>query len=249
MKVSIVTVAYNAAATILDTLRSVERQSHPDIEHLVIDGASQDGTAALVAREGRRVAHLVSERDGGLYDAMNKGLWLAGGEIVAFLNADDWYADEEVVARVVGRFAADTDLVYGDLDIVESQPPFRVLRAWRDAPHGRGAFLAGWHPAHPSTFMRTELLRRVGGFDTRYRIAADYAMFARCFLAHGVRAAHLPRVLTKMRAGGQSTRGLDAVRRSNLECLQALRAVGVPLPQATLGLKLARKALQWRFAR
>jgi glycosyltransferase len=249
MKVSIVTVAYNAAATILDTLQSVERQSYPDIEHLVIDGASKDGTPALVRREGRRVARLVSERDGGLYDAMNKGLQLAGGQIVAFLNADDWYADNEVVTRVVDRFAANTDLVYGDLDIVESQPPFRVLRAWRDAPHGRRAFLSGWHPAHPSTFMKTAVLRWLGGFDTHYRIAADYAMFARYFLAHEVRATHLPHVLTKMRAGGESTRSVDAICRSNLECLHALRTAGVPLPQATLGLKLARKALQWRRAR
>lgn len=248
MKVTVVTAAYNAAATIADTLRSVEAQTHGEVEHIVVDGGSTDGTLAIVEREGRRVSRVVSGPDDGIYDAMNKGLALATGEAIGFLNADDWYATPQTLAHVVAAFAPGVDIVYGHLAQVEAAPPHRVKRYWREKPRAANAFACGWQPAHPSTFMRTALLREVGGFDPAMRISADYGVFARCFLGRNARAAFTPHLLTNMRLGGESTSGFASIVRGNRECVQALRACRSPLPWATIVMKLARKSLQARAA-
>ena len=248
MKISVVTVCFNAASTLADALQSVAQQEHPSVEHIVIDGNSKDRTRDVVRQHGTHVSHFISEPDAGLYDAMNKGLRFATGDVIAFLNADDWYAASDCLSSVAATFTPSTDVVYGDIDMVDAEPPHAVRRVWRDCRRGRYAFAWGWQPAHPATFMRTSLLRRLGGFDTRYRIAADYAMLARCFLKERVIAKHVERVLTKMRLGGASSAGLHAIWRANAECASALRELGVPIPAATIALKLARKALQLRPA-
>ena len=190
MKISIITVTRNSAKTLIDTLRSVALQHHPDVEHIVVDGASEDNTAEIVRLHGQHVAHLICEPDDGTYDAMNKGAALATGSVIAFLNADDWYADPGVLGWVSERFDGGADLVYGDLAFVSPQPPFRVRRLWSDRQHAAQDFFDdGWHPAHPTTFIRAELFRSLGGFDTRWRIAADYALLARAMCQPDLRLA------------------------------------------------------------
>jgi len=244
MKVTIVTVCFNAAATLRDTLESVAHQTHPHVEHILIDGGSTDTTRDVVRSYGMHLSCFVSEPDRGLYDAMNKGAAMATGDVLAFLNADDWYAHPSVLATVAERFEQGADLVYGDLDFIDPEPPFHVRRLWRDSQRRASDFLRlGWQPAHPSTFVRTTLFRQVGGFDLRWRISADYAFLAKCMMQPLV-LEHLPRTLVNMRLGGASTNGLRAVWRANRECAAALRDLGVPLPWATIALKTMRKLPQ-----
>ena len=154
------------------------------------------------------MAQFVSERDRGLYDAMNKGAARASGDVIAFLNADDWYADDAVLADAASCFERGADLVYGGLCFVSPRPPFAVRRVWRDAPRDPADLLRrGWHPAHPTCFVRRDLFAEVGGFDTRWRIAADFAFLARCMLVPGVRIRHLGRILVNMRIAARARKG------------------------------------------
>jgi glycosyltransferase involved in cell wall biosynthesis len=245
MKVTIVTVCFNAATTLRDTLESVAHQTHPSIEHIVIDGGSTDATREIVRLHGSHLAAFVSEPDRGLYDAMNKGAARASGDVLAFLNADDWYAHPAVLAWVAERFDGGADLVYGDLDFVDPEPPFRIRRTWRDATQQASDFVRrGWQPAHPATFVRTELFRQVGGFDLRWKIGADYAFLSRCMSQPKLALQHLPRTLVNMRLGGASTEGFGAVWRANRECAAALRELGAPHPWTTIALKTLRKLPQ-----
>ena len=250
MKFAIVTVSYNAAATLADTLESVARQRGVEVEHWLVDGGSRDDTATVVARHGRHLAGFVSERDRGLYDAMNKGAARARGEVLGFLNADDWYASPDALRWVAEAFEAGADLVYGDLVFVTPEPPFVVKRVWSDAAHApRDFFRLGWQPAHPTTFVRRELFHAFGGFDLRWRIGADYAFLARAMQQPRLRPRHVPRTLINMRLGGASTAGARAIWRSNRECAQALRELGHPWPWATIAMKTARKLPQLLTAR
>lgn len=204
MKVSVVTVCRNSAETIEDTLRSVARQSHPDIEHVVIDGKSTDGTMAIVERHRDSVAHAVSEPDRGIYDAMNKGLAAATGEVVGYLNADDCYASDDAIAAVAEAFAATgCDYVYGDLEMVDAAG--RVARVWNTPPIG-SAGITGTQIPHPSFFVRRAVLQSFApAFDPGYRICADLKqqlIIVNRLRARGTRVA---RTLVRMRLGGRST--------------------------------------------
>jgi glycosyltransferase len=245
LKISVITVTRNSAATLIDTLRSVALQHHPDVEHIVVDGASVDNTAEIVRLHGQHVAHLICEPDDGTYDAMNKGAALATGGVIAFLNADDWYADPGVLGWVSERFDGGADLVYGDLAFVGPQPPLKVRRLWSDRQHAAQDFFDdGWHPAHPTTFIRTELFRSLGGFDTRWRIAADYAFLARAMCQPDLRLAHIDRRLVNMRLGGASTAGIAAVIRANRECAGALTEIGISSPWRVIRQKIMTKCFQ-----
>lgn len=237
MKVSIITAVRNGAEAIGATLDSVAAQSHGDIEHLVVDGASTDATVAVVRERGLRVAKLLSEPDRGVYDAFNKGLALATGEIVAFLNAGDSYLDDEVVATVARVFAAeDVDAVFGDVLIVDPHDPERVLRNYRSARFTPGRMAGGFMPAHPTLFLRRELYRRLGGYDASYRIAGDFELCVRAFLHERARYRHLPRALVRMPQGGLSTRGWRSkwiiTREMRRACLQ--NGVATSLPRLLL---------------
>jgi glycosyltransferase involved in cell wall biosynthesis len=244
MRISIVTVAFNAASTLTDTLESVARQRGVGVEHWLIDGASSDDTPAVVAHHGMHLAGFISERDRGLYDAMNKGAALCTGDVIGFLNADDWYAGPDTLALVSSAFEAGADLVYGDLVFVSSHEPFDIRRRWRDRAHGPVDFFRwGWQPAHPSTFVRRHLFDRIGGFDLRWRIAADYAFLARVMQQPGVTIRHVPQSLVNMRLGGASTSGPRAIWQANRECAKALRDMG-RWPWGTIAMKVARKLPQ-----
>jgi glycosyltransferase len=225
MKITVVTVAYNSAATIADTLRSVAAQAHPDIEHIVIDGASKDDTLEIVRREGAHVARVVSEPDKGIYDAMNKGLALATGHFVGFLNADDLFADAQAVSRIAQAAARPgTDAVFGDLVYVREQDTDKVVRWWKSGEFDRSRLGFGWMPPHPTFYVRRGLTAQTGGgFDAGFRISADYEFMLRCLSQPNVRVEYVPQVLVRMRTGGASNRSLKAVLRKMREDIEALR--------------------------
>jgi glycosyltransferase len=222
MKLSIITVSYNSAATITDTLRSVARQTYVDVEHIIIDGGSRDATLAIVAAEGAHVARVVSERDSGIYDAMNKGLRLATGDLVGFLNADDMLASPQALAQIAAA-AVGADVVYGDLVYVDKDRPERQIRYWRSGAFRRERLRFGWMPPHPTFYVTRSFLASVGAFDTDFRIAADYDLMLRCLVRPELRVAYLPHVLVRMRTGGASKRSLAALQTKSREDLLALR--------------------------
>lgn len=227
MKITIITVSYNSAATIGDTMRSVARQTHADIEHIIVDGGSKDSTLAIVRAEESRVARVVSEADKGIYDAMNKGLRMATGEFVGFLNADDMLASPDAVAKIAAAALSAADVVYGDLVYVKKDRPTEVVRYWSSGAFSADRLRYGWMPPHPTLYVRRSVQEALGVFDLRLRIAADYDFMLRCLNKPGVRVAYLPEVLVRMRTGGASNRSLKALRNKSREDLFALRQNGV----------------------
>lgn len=224
MKISIVTVVYRAETTIGDALRSVARQNWDDLEHVVIDGASPDRTLDEVRRHAHENMIIVSEPDDGIYDALNKGFGRATGEVVGIVHADDILADAKVIEDVAAAFSdPEIDVVYGDLDYVAKDDPDRIIRHWRAGSFSQAKLRTGWMPPHPTLFLRRRVFETHGLFDTSFRIAADYEAVLRYFGAAGVRSAYIPRVLVKMRMGGESNRSLRAMLRKSHEDYRALR--------------------------
>lgn len=228
MKISIVTVCYNAAETIADTLRSVRQQTYHNIEHIVVDGGSVDNTLAVVAAEGSHVVRLVSERDRGIYDAMNKGLALATGEVVGFLNSDDVLAHADVVKKIAQTMTDPTiDACYGDLVYVAQDDTNRVVRYWKSQTYRRGLFDRGWVPAHPTFYARRVLYQSYGNFDLGMQLAADFDILLRFFEGHRITSAYIPEVLVRMRLGGATNVSFRNVLRQNMEIAKAFRKYGL----------------------
>ncbi|QXP84013.1 glycosyltransferase family 2 protein [Methylococcus sp. Mc7] len=224
MRISVVTACYNSRETIRDALDSVALQRYPHKEHVIIDGASTDGTLELVRAHGSPEVLAASEPDGGIYDALNKGIRRSNGDVIGFLHADDVFADDEVLERVAQEFSDPmVDAVYGDLQYVGKDDVTRIIRHWRSAPFTRQKLSRGWMPPHPTLYVRRSIYERLGGFDTSYRIAADYDFILRLFTQPGLRAVYLPHVLVKMRLGGASNRSLANVIQKSREDLRALR--------------------------
>jgi len=224
MKISIITVCFNSAATVADTMRSVATQTHPEIEHIVIDGASNDETLAIVRSFPSRLSQLVSERDAGIYDAMNKGLRLATGELVGFLNSDDCYADSSVLSDVAAacRTAA-ADFVYGDVRMVNAAG--QTVRDWKTGEVAQSG-LNGSQIPHPSLFVRKRVLDAISPpFDPKYRIASDLKQQLIFINKHGARGAYVARALVIMRMGGTSTSSLSSYMTGWRECALAYNEV------------------------
>lgn len=230
MKISVVTGCFNSAKTIADTMRSVAEQTHPDIEHIVVDGGSWDGTLEVVRKSAGRIARLISEPDRGIYDAMNKGLALSTGDIVGFLNSDDVYADPDSVAGFARAFdAADVDACYGDVIFVDQDDPSHTVRYWQAGAYAPGRLARGWMPPHPTFYVRRNIYERSGGFDLSYRLQADFEMAIRLIEGSKIRLRYLPRTLVKMRMGGASNASVGNVIRGNLEAYRAARKHRLPV--------------------
>lgn len=245
MKISIITPAYNAAATLRDTLESVRDQTYPAVEHLLMDGGSTDDSYRIV--QDFPHVEVYSEPDRGLYDAMNKGIARATGEIIGILNADDFYAIPWALEQIAELFKdPQIDAVYADLDYVDPQDTRRVIRQWRSDPFEPEAFLRGWMPPHPTFFVRRALYERYGAFNLDFRISADYELMLRFLYKHRVRAVYLPRVLVHMRAGGVSNANLRQRLRANREDRLAWKVNGLSPRFYTTLLKPLRKIRQWR---
>lgn len=245
MKVSLITVCRNAADVLGGTLDSVLAQDHPDIEVIVIDGASTDATAQVLEQYRDRLAHCVSEPDGGIYDAMNKGLRAATGDIIGFVNAGDTLWDDGAIAAVVQAFAdTSVEAVYGDIIMVEEHDVQRVKRVWKAGAYERLNFHRGWMPPHVSTFFRKAVYDRHGHFRDDLRIAADYEILFRFLYKESVAAAHVDRVLVRFRLGGMSNGSFAHIMRANAEVRKAWRLNGLQAPPFLVLRKLTSKVLQ-----
>ena len=225
MKISIITTSYNCASTLGDTLASMAGQSYGLREHVVIDGASTDGTLAILRKHADTLAVLESEPDGGIYWGLNKGIARATGDVVGLLHSDDVFAHSKVLEHVAHAFADPfVDAVYGDLEYVSSRDPSRVIRHWRSGEFRRDQLRWGWMPPHPTLYLRRSLYERYGVFDTRYRIASDYDLMLRMLTQLKGRVVYLPEVLVRMRVGGESNGSLGRILRKSWEDYDALRS-------------------------
>jgi glycosyltransferase involved in cell wall biosynthesis len=249
MTFTIVTVVRNAADTIQDAIVSVASQRFSDVEHIIIDGASTDGTLEVIGRHRKRLGLVLSEPDKGIYDGMNKGLAAAGGDIVGFLNADDVYEDDCVLADVARCFDdPSVEAVYGDLVYVSAHEPQRVVRYWRSGEYRPGRFRSGWMPAHPTFFVRRRVYERLGGFDLSFRLQSDFDLTMRLLEVHRIRAVYLPRVLVRMRLGGATNRSVANVFRGNVEAFRACKKNGVRVSPLFMARKVLSRIPQF-FAR
>lgn len=244
MLVSIITVSHNAVATIRDTLESVASQQGVEVEHIIQDGGSTDGTAAIVAQYPG--VFWQSEADQGLYDAMNKGIARAKGDIIGILNADDFYSDAHILAMVVEAFHTPSiQAVYGDLDYVDARDTDRVVRRWRSGAFRQKAFLYGWMPPHPTFFVRKQVYAQYGTFNLQFCQAADYELMLRLLYKHKIRVFYLPYVLVKMRSGGISNASWRHRLRANREDQLAWKVNGLKPYFFTRMLKPLRKLGQF----
>lgn len=246
MKVSIITVTFNAAGTIADTLASVACQTHPDIEHIVVDGASTDNTLEIIEQRGQHVSQMISEPDRGIYDAMNKGLGMATGSVIGFLNADDVYAGPMILERVSAIIEKEKlDALFGDAEFFRSDRPNYSLRRYRSV-HFRPELIAwGWMPAHPALFLRRHVYERFGTFKTDYRIAGDFELIARMFHSGTLAYRYFPEVLVRMRTGGVSTGGWRNSLLLNREVLRACRENNIPTNLLKILSKYPAKVLEF----
>ena len=246
MKLSVVTACLNARETIAEAVKSVQGQTYADLEHIVIDGGSDDGTLDILEQYRGGIATLISERDRGLYFAMNKGINAATGDYLGFLNSDDVYHHAHALQAVAEALSgSDVDAAHADLVYVKRDDPNRVVRYWHSKAYTPGMFEAGWHPAHPTLFVRTELLKEMGGFNTRYRYHADFDLMVRLFIERKITSAYIPEILVRMRTGGQSTRSLRNIYSGNRESWEIARRFNISQSPLWIARKLGYRVAQF----
>lgn len=235
MKVSIITATYNSSETIIDTLKSLEQQSYPNIEYIIVDGASKDNTLEVVRQNCTRVSKIISEPDKGIYDALNKGIQAATGDVIGFLHSDDLFAYPDAVADIVATLEKNqSQAAYADLAYVSKDDTDKMIRLWNSGSYQRNKMLSGWMPPHPTFYMTRELYLSLGQFDLGFKIAADYDSLLRYLWSNKVSMSYLPKVLIKMRVGGASNRSLSNIYKKTCEDIQALKNNNVFWPKAIL---------------
>ena len=208
----------------MDTIQSVQAQTYSDIEHVIQDGASTDGTLERIAETSDATIALVSERDHGIYDAINRGIERASGDVIGLMHSDDFFAGSEVLNKVAAKFADPRiDGVYGDLQYVSASDTRRVVRHWTSGEYNSRMLARGWMPPHPTLYLRREVFERFGLYDTSFKIAADYDAMLRYLVKGNIRLAYIPEVLVKMRLGGESNRSLERILRKSREDYRAIR--------------------------
>jgi glycosyltransferase len=248
MKITIVTPAFNSAKTIRQTIESVARQTYPNIEYIIVDGGSIDATPKIVADYADVVDLFICEPDQGVYDAMNKGIRAASGDVVAILNSDDFYTHTRVleqIAEVLRITGADS--VYGDLQYVDRQNPRQVIRHWESGFFERKSFLAGWMPPHPAFFVKKSVYQRYGLFNLSLKSSADYELMLRFLYKHEVSTAYVPDVLVRMRLGGLSNATWNSRWKANREDYLAWKINGLKPHFYTTILKPLRKLQQFYY--
>jgi len=252
LKISIITVVWNNNETIRDAINSVLGQTYKNIEYIIIDGASTDGTVEIIKSYGDKISKFVSEPDKGLYDAMNKGIAQATGDVVGILNSDDFYIDKFVIEKVVKVFEEkEVDSVFADLIYVHADNLDKVVRHYDSSKFSPKKFAYGWMPAHPTFFVKRSAYKKYGSFKTDYKIAADYELLVRFLYKYDLTYFYLQEIIIKMRMGGASTSGLKSNLILNQEIIRACRENGIKTnmikvlskyPQKLMGL-LKRKKL------
>jgi len=224
MKISIITIAYNSGKSIGDAINSVVLQTYPNIEYIIVDGKSKDNTVEVVKSFGSKVTKFVSEPDKGIYDALNKGIAIASGDVIGFMHSDDLFADEFVIGKVAGLFRqTGVDSVYGDLEYVYKNDTSKVLRYWKSGKFTIRKLKMGWMPPHPTLYVKREIYQKYGGFDIAFRISADYDSMLRFLGRFKISTAYLPEVMVKMRVGGASNRSLKNIIQKSSEDFKAIK--------------------------
>ena len=245
MKISVITVCYNSAGTIASAMQSVTNQTYQDLEYIIVDGASKDATLDIIRQNSSRVSKLISEKDRGIYDAMNKGIAAATGDIICFLNSDDQYRDSGVLQRVADVMNDPSlDALLGDVAFVRAENPEKIIRRYRSDRFSPERLAWGWMPAHPAMFIRTAVYRKYGSFRTDFRIAGDFDFIARAFGKGELRFRHVPDVFVKMHVGGASTSGWRSKVLLNKEVLRACRENGIKTNMLKILSKYPMKALE-----
>ncbi|MCQ4916404.1 glycosyltransferase [Bacteroides nordii] len=232
MKFSFITVTFNSSATLRDTIQSVLSQTYPDIEYIIVDGCSQDKTVDII-KEYEPLFHgrlkWISEKDQGLYDAMNKGFQMATGDMVGIINSDDLLAEATAIEKVIDCFKdhKDIDCVYADLYYVSQHDTSKIVRHWITGK--QRSFSTGWHPAHPTFYVKRDIYLKYGMFDLDFKFAADFELMLRLVEKEHIRLFYLPEPLVRMRLGGTTSKNLTNIRKGNIECLNAFRKNGIPV--------------------
>lgn len=246
MKLTLITVTYNSAAHLASCIESVLQQDYQNIEYIVIDGASTDNTLSIIEQYSSGIDKWISEKDGGMYDAINKGMRMATGDVIGILNSDDILASKTVISTIVRSFKEQgVDSVYGDLVYVDGNNTAKVHRYWKGANYNRNAFQWGWMPAHPTFYVRREVVEQLGGYETHFFTAADFELMTRYLFKHRISSYYVPELIVKMRKGGMSNGSLKKRLRANRRDYLALKRNGVPFPLFASLFKPVRKLPQY----
>lgn len=246
MKVSLITVTYNSARYLQNAIQSVYNQDYPDIEYIIVDGGSTDETLSIIEQNAGCVTKWISEKDNGMYDAINKGMQMATGDVIGILNSDDMLAAKDVVSKIAACFKEqNVDSIFGDLMYVEAEETSKIHRFWRGSTYNRKSFNLGWMPAHPTFYVRREIVEQLGGYETHYFSAADFELMTRYLYKHRISACYLPELIVKMRKGGMSNGSFKKRFRANRRDYLALKRNKVPFPFIVSMIKPLRKLPQY----
>ena len=246
MKITIITITYNSAATIEQTINSVLNQDYKNIEYIIVDGGSTDNTLKVIEKYKTRISKFISEKDNGLYDALNKGLALATGDFIGILHSDDFYIDNTILEKYVNTFIKNnSDAVYSDLFYVNKDDTNKVIRKWKSGNHKPNSFLHGWMPPHPTFFVKRSLYEKYGKFNLDFKHSADYELMLRFIHKHKIKLTYLKEFTIKMRVGGQSNASVQNRLNANLEDRKAWKVNGLKPRFYTSYLKPFRKILQF----
>ena len=224
MKISLITVTYNCEDTLSDTFDSVRSQKCEQLEYIVIDGGSSDSTVDIIKQNEDIISFWESEADEGIYDAMNKGLRRATGDVIGFLHSDDMFFSGNTLKSII-EVAEDKrpDVIYGNLEYVNAKSTDKVVRRWNSRDFKESLLKQGWMPPHPTLYIRKQVVEETGFFDTSFRIAADYDYILRLFSRKGLKTHYMPKVIVKMRLGGESNKSISNIIRKSKEDIRALR--------------------------
>lgn len=224
LKISIITVVYNNVSTLAEAIESVLMQTYSDIEYIIIDGNSTDGSVEVIKKYESRITRWISEPDKGLYDALNKGIAMATGDVIGILHSDDLFSNVNIISNIAHVFIEkECDIVYGDLEYVAKEDVNSVVRFWKSEPFKKKLLRRGWMPPHPTVFARQNCYKQMGFFDTTFTVAADYDLMLRFFRNYNIKCEYLPQVITKMRVGGKSNKSLKNIIRKSRDDYRSIR--------------------------
>lgn len=247
MKISIITVVYNNKKTISNAIESVLYQTYPNVEYIIIDGGSTDGTLEIINKYASKISKIVSEKDNGIYDAMNKGLKLATGNVIGILNSDDLYVNKNILNDVMFQFSNDPnlDILYGDLVYVKHDDINKIVRTWTSKNYYPNFFENGGVPPHPSLFVSARVYQEAGYFNLKYRLAADYEFMLRTFKTFSFKIKYLPLVFVNMRLGGATNNSLKNIYKGNLEILNSWKDNGFKIPLLLIPKRIFKRLIQF----